>query len=63
MEHSLPLNMLDDIDAFLELEAPYGYEGEPEQYLDTASSSESTSPIMSNVSQYFVPHRKQARGD
>ncbi|KAF6833893.1 bZIP transcription factor [Colletotrichum musicola] len=50
MEHSLPLNMLDDIDAFLEMDAPYGYEGEPEQYLDTASSSESTSPIMSNVS-------------
>ncbi|KAI8255059.1 AP-1-like transcription factor napA [Colletotrichum sp. SAR11_239] len=39
--------MLDDIDAFLEMEAPYGYE-EVEQYLDTASSSESTSPIISN---------------
>ncbi|KAJ0286314.1 hypothetical protein KNSL1_000500 [Colletotrichum chrysophilum] len=39
--------MLDDIDAFLEMEAPYGYE-EAEQYLDTASSSESTSPIISN---------------
>ncbi|KAF6826747.1 bZIP transcription factor [Colletotrichum plurivorum] len=54
MEHSLPLNMLDDIDAFLEMEAPYGYEGEQEQYLDTASSSESTSPIMSNFDITFV---------
>ncbi|KAL0942510.1 bZIP transcription factor [Colletotrichum truncatum] len=54
MEHSLPLNMMDDIDAFLELEAPaYGYD-ETEQYLDTASSSETTSPIMSNFDMTFV---------
>ncbi|KAL3305418.1 bZIP transcription factor [Colletotrichum asianum] len=54
MEHPLPINMLDDIDAFLEMEAPYGYE-EAEQYLDTASSSESTSPIISNFDMTFVP--------
>ncbi|KAF9882055.1 bZIP transcription factor [Colletotrichum karsti] len=53
MEHPLPLNMLDDIDAFLELEAPYGYD-ETEQYLDTASSSQTPSPIMSTFDMGFV---------
>ncbi|KAK6217465.1 bZIP transcription factor [Colletotrichum higginsianum IMI 349063] len=53
MDHSLPLNMYDDVDAFLDMDAPYIYD-EPEQYLDTASSSESTSPIMSSFDTTFV---------
>ncbi|WYZ41594.1 hypothetical protein EsH8_V_000489 [Colletotrichum jinshuiense] len=53
MDHSLPLNMMDDMDAFLEMEAPYVYD-EPEHYQDTASSSESTSPIMSSFDMTFV---------
>ncbi|OLN85862.1 hypothetical protein CCHL11_05395 [Colletotrichum chlorophyti] len=53
MDHSLPLNMMDDMDAFLELEAPYVYD-EPDHYLDSTSSSESTSPIMSNFDMTFV---------
>ncbi|KAL0778020.1 hypothetical protein CaCOL14_005673 [Colletotrichum acutatum] len=53
MDHSLPLNMYDDMDAFLDMEAPYVYD-ETEQYLDTASSSESTSPIISTFDMTFV---------
>jgi hypothetical protein len=41
----LTLNM-EDIDSFLDLESPYMY---GEEYLETAASSESTSPIMSSV--------------
>lgn len=47
----LALNM-EDIDAFLDLESPYMY---AEDYLDTATSSESTSPIMSSVSEHSTP--------
>jgi hypothetical protein len=44
----LALNM-DDYDAFLDLESsPYMYPDA--EYLDTATSSESTSPVMSTVS-------------
>ncbi|UQC85212.1 bZIP transcription factor [Colletotrichum lupini] len=53
MDHSLPLNMYDDMDAFLDMEALYVYD-ETEQYLDTASSSESTSPIISTFDMTFV---------
>ena len=42
---NLALN-LEDMDAFLDLESPYMY---ADEYLDTANSSESTSPIMSSV--------------
>ena len=42
---NLTLN-LEDMDAFLDLESPYMY---ADEYLDTANSSESTSPIMSSV--------------
>ncbi|EXF78576.1 bZIP transcription factor [Colletotrichum fioriniae PJ7] len=45
--------MYDDMDAFLDMEAPYVYD-ETEQYLDTASSSESTSPIISTFDMTFV---------
>lgn len=57
MDHSLPLNMYDDMDAFLDMEAPYVYD-ETEQYLDTASSSESTSPIISTVSWRLIRKEK-----
>ncbi|TDZ27384.1 AP-1-like transcription factor napA [Colletotrichum spinosum] len=53
MDQSLPLHVLDEFDSFLDLEVPYGYE-DPEQYLDTASSSETPSPIMSNFDMTFV---------
>ncbi|OHE94025.1 bZIP transcription factor [Colletotrichum orchidophilum] len=45
--------MYDDMDAFLDMEAPYVYD-ETEQYLDTTSSSESTSPIISTFDMTFV---------
>ncbi|GKT50361.1 AP-1-like transcription factor napA [Colletotrichum spaethianum] len=45
--------MYDDVDTFLDMDAPYIYD-EPEQYLDTASSSESTSPVMSSFDMTLV---------
>ncbi|KAK1971691.1 bZIP transcription factor [Colletotrichum sublineola] len=45
--------MYDDVESFLEMDAPYIYD-EPEQYLDTASSSESTSPVMSSFDMTLV---------